>query len=380
MTHNPTCAAGVCPAQAGGLLRARYETGVGAKGTEPPMIATATTGSANEPHIYTAGKLLESFFPPIEEIMRNTFVAGRSCVIGGAYGIGKTTLAIQMGAGLAAGECVFGRDVARPYRVGYFDLELGGAEFQGRLQLARSRIQDTVTLDENFIYVDASTESDLFGKIKLQPDNKVNWLLADLLQEYGIEIAIIDNVSLAVPGNLSEPDVCMQLQQNLGKLRQSAKALKLTMLPAHLVKPSRDGDGPPSLLNDPRGWLTGIRGSGKLLDHITQRFGFDQEQDGTGQEYYVLNGISSHRLISPLVLEQDVDTRQFSVSKERSRNLSLILTPAERKVWDSLPMPFKYASDVKKYKGTGQRMFKKAQEHGLITEVEAGLWKKTLEG
>ena len=74
------------------------------------------------------------------------------------------------------------------------------------------------------------------------------------------------------------------------------------------------------------------------------------------------------------------DTRQFSVSKERSRNLSLILTPAERKVWDSLPMPFKYASDVKKYKGTGQRMFKKAQEHGLITEVEAGLWKKTLEG
>ena len=345
---------------------------------DTPMIATVAIGSANEPHIYTAGKLLETSFQPIEEIMRNTFVAGRSCVIGGAYGIGKTTLAIQIGVGLAVGECVFGREVARPYRVGYFDLELGGAEFQGRLQLARSRIRDTVTLDENFIYVDASTESDLFGKIKLQPD-KAGWLLADLLQEYRIEIAIIDNVSLAVPGNLSEPDVCMQLQQNLGKLRQRAKALKLTMLPAHLVKPSRDGDGPPSLLNDPRGWLSGIRGSGKLLDHITQRFGFDQEQDGAGQEYYVLNGISSHRLISPLVLEQDVDTRQFSVSKERSRNLSLILTPAERKVWDALPMPFKYASDVKKYKGTGQRMFKKAQEHGLITEVEAGLWKKTLE-
>ena len=146
--------------------------------------------------------------------------------------------------------------------------------------------------------------------------------------------------------------------------------LKLTILPAHLVKPSRDFNGPPSLLKDPRGWLTGIRGSGKLLDQITQRFGFDQEQDGAGQEYYVLNGISSHRLISPLVLEQDMDTRQFSVSKDRSRSLSLILTPAERKVWDALPPPFKYASDVKKYDGSGHRMFKKAQEHGLITEVE----------
>ena len=80
-----------------------------------------------------------------------------------------------------------------------------------------------MTLDENFIYVDASTESDLFGKIKLQPD-KAGWLLADLLQEHRIEIAIIDNVSLAVPGNLSEPDVCMQLQQNLGKLRKRAKS------------------------------------------------------------------------------------------------------------------------------------------------------------
>ena len=45
-----------------------------------------------------------------------------------------------------------------------------------------------------------------------------------------------------------------------------------------------------------------IRGSGKLPDHITQRFGFDQEQDDSGQEYYVLNGISSHKLISPLLL------------------------------------------------------------------------------
>ena len=109
------------------------------------MIATAAIGSANEPHIYTAGKLLETFFPPIEEIVGNMFVAGRSCVIGGAYGIGKTTLAIQIGVGLAVGECVFGRDVARPYRVGYFDLELGGAEFQGRLQAGKvthSRYRD----------------------------------------------------------------------------------------------------------------------------------------------------------------------------------------------------------------------------------------------
>jgi len=305
-------------------------------------------------------------------------VASRSCVIGGGYGIGKTTLSIQIGTGLAAGESVFGRNVGRTYRVGYFDLELGAADFQGRLRLALSGIQNTARCDENFVYVDASTEGDLFGKIKLQPENG-GWLLADLIRRHELEIVIVDNLSLAVPDDLSKPEVCMDLQRNLGLLRKRAPTLKLPIMPAHLVKPSRGKDAPPSLLQDPRGWLAGIRGSGKLLDHITQRFGFDREQNESGQEYYVLNGISSHRLVSPLVLEQDMETRQFHVNTDRNMNRSLIFAPAERGVWDALPQRFKYV-EVKKYKGTGYRMFKKAQEHGLIKEIELNVWEKTMDG
>ena len=329
-----------------------------------------------EGHVYSAGTLLGASFPPIEEIIEGMFIAGRSSVIGGAYGIGKTTLAIQMGAGLAAGEPIFCRTVARSYRVGYFDLELGAAEFQVRLRLAMTRIQNTEILDKNFIYVDASSESDLFGRIKLQPDAS-DWLLADLICDQRIEIAIIDNVSLAVLGDLSEPQVCMELHRNLGLLRRKAPTLKLPILPAHLVKPSRE-NALPSLLKEPRGWLAGIRGSGKLLDHITQRFGFDLEHESE-REYYVLNGISSHKLISPLVLEQDLETRQFRVSTDQEMNRSVIFTPAEQKVWDALLKRFRYA-DIKKHGGSSYRMFKKAQEHRLITEVESGTWEKALDG
>ena len=340
----------------------------------------AATLSGSERHIYTAGKLLAATFPPVEEILQGMLIEGRSCVIGGGFGVGKTTLCLELGVGLAAGEPVFGRTVARAYRVGYFDLELGAAEFQARLKLAKSKISNSTACDENFVYVDGSTESDLFGKLKLQPD-RGHWLLSDLIRERRLEIAVVDNLSLAVSGKIEESDVCMDVHKHLGLLRKNAPILKLVILPAHLVKPARGKahPPPPSLLKDPRGWLAGIRGSGKLLDHITQRFGFDQERDKSGREYFVLNGISSHRLVSPLVLEQDTDTRQFSVSKDRSRSLSLILTLAERTVWDALPPRFKYA-DVKKYGGSGYRMFKKAQEHGLITEVEAGLWEKTPEG
>jgi hypothetical protein len=52
-------------------------------------------------------------------------------------------------------------------------------------------------------------------------------------------------------------------------------------------------------------------------------------------------------------------------------NLSLVFTQAERGVWDALPQRFKYV-EVKKYKGSGYRMFKKAQEHGLIKEIGSG--------
>jgi AAA domain len=334
--------------------------------------------SGVESHVYTIGKLLAATFSPIEEIIEGMFVAGRSCVIGGSYGVGKTTLSIQLGVGLAAGEPVFGRKVARAYRVGYFDLELGAAEFQGRLRLARSGIHNTANCDENFVYVDASTEGDLFGKIKLQPEND-GWLLAELIRGHNLEIVIVDNLSLAVPGDLSDPKVCMELHRNLGRLRRQAPTLRLPILPAHLVKPSRGKEVPPSLLKDPRGWLAGIRGSGKLLDHITQRFGFDEEKDGDGNEYHVLNGISSHRRVSPLVLEQDMETRQFHVSTDRSMNRSVIFTPAERSVWDGLSPRFKYG-EVKKHGGSGYRMFEKAKEHGLIIEIEPNVWKRTLDG
>jgi hypothetical protein len=147
-------------------------------------------------------------------------------------------------------------------------------------------------------------------------------------------------------------------------------------MPAHLIKPSRE-NGPPSLLKDPRGWLAGIRGSGKLLDHITQRFGFDQEKDEFGQEYHVLNGISSHKRVSPLVLEQDMETRQFHISTDTTMNLSVVFSAAERRVWDALTPQFKYA-EVKTHGGSGHRMFDKAKEHGLIVEVQPSVWKKAL--
>lgn len=331
--------------------------------------------SASESHIYTAERLLSSDFPTIEEVVEGMFVAGRSCVIGGAYGIGKTTLSIQLGVALAAGESVFGRRVGRAYRVGYFDLELGAAEFQRRFKLARGTIQDIAKCDRNFCYIDGSAECDLFKKLALQPDKDGSWLLANVIREKRLEIVIVDNLSLAVPGDLSDPVVCMALHQNLGRLRKQAPTLMLPFLPCHLVKPSREG-GPPSLLNDPRAWLAGIRGSGKLLDHITQRFGFDQEQHESGSEYFVLNGISSHKLVSPLMLEQDFETRQFHVSTDPAMNLSVVLTRAQRRVWDALPPEFKYADVRKLAGGSGYRMFLRAKEHGLIVETELGVWRK----
>jgi hypothetical protein len=347
--------------------------------TQPLVVPTISSGSTvgsikktsdYDGCIYTAGQLLSANIPPNQLIVPGMFVEGKSAIIAGGYGEGKSTLGIQIGVGMASGEGFFGRTVNRAYRVGYFDLELGSADFQKRLNLAVGEYKNLELVNENFIYFDGSPEGKLSGKLKF--DDAGTKLIATLIQQHGIEALIVDNLSLAFVGKIEESSPCMAFKTNLDKIRSACPKLKLPIFLHHTNKPSPDA---PKILKDVRMWLATVRGSGKLLDHITCRFGFARETSEDGDEYFVLNGISSNSSVTPILLQKDEETLQFSVHGDQQLKISNVFAKAELRVWERMGKTFK-TSDFGANKSAGMRMLRKAKENELVAEITRGTYRK----
>ena len=326
-------------------------------------------------YAYTAGELLqETIIPPVD-MVEGVLVEGKDAILGGAYGIGKTSVCLHFGAGLSTGENVFGLRVTRPYRVLYFDLELGKAEFQHRLRDVREMCTDRDRLDQNFVYIDATPDSPLYGQIRFNAEGSRSIL--ELTKLHRAEVVIIDNLSLAFTGDMENPKDCMALRGWVSWIRKENPNVRLFFLPTHLTKPN--AEKVPSLLREVRLWLARVRGSGKLLDHFTIRLGFDMEQDSTGQEFYVLNGISSHGEISPICLEKGEQGYLYQPHSDKCLKARTVFTKAELTVWDGLPDCFTWEK-IKRTLGTaratGQRMLQKAKANHIVEERPKGTYWK----
>lgn len=336
--------------------------------------------SAPEPRrsVFTGRELLEVDVAKPIPIVEGLFFEGKDSIMGGAYGIGKTTASLHIATGIAAGETVFGLRVTRPYRTLYLDLELGISEFKQRYRVIQALCSNQERLNENFVYVDASPDSPYSGKLKFDGAGGSNRIL-ELIKACGAEFVIVDNLSLAFVGDLENPADCMRLRERVSEIRSRNPVVRSFFLPTHLTKP--DPEHMPSLLNDPRQWLRKVRGSGKLLDHFTIRLGLDSVHI-EGNEIQVLNGISSHGRISPICLERFCDEegasppylKPHSDSELKART---ILTINELEFWKGLPSRFRSA-DIKAHPkhATGFRMLAKAKDNGLVTESTKGIYAK----
>ncbi len=326
-------------------------------------------------HIFTADQLLAAPISPPVEIVPNLFTEHRDVILGGAMGDGKTSICLQLGLQLALGLPLFGlahsvgTDVLKPvrsYKVMYFDLELGAADFKQRMALN----SNSAGVGRQFIYLDATHRTPLYGKVIFDNPNLHLPIIRDEINKHKPEIVIVDNLSLAFHGDVSKPEDCMRFRRNVDWLYHECPSVRMFLFPHHLTKPTTTEQGKPariSLLRDPRNWLGRVRGSGKLLDHFTVRLGFAREEVD-GHEVCVINGISSHAQISPICLEQDSQTRVFCLHPDGTLAAKSIFTQAELKLWNQLPNPFTWADVVKIDRSAGQRMLKKAKDNGLVPE------------
>jgi len=321
----------------------------------PELLASAESGC-------TGADLLSSDIKPPMPIIPNYLYEHKDVVLGGSYGKGKTTVCMQFAVSLAAGAPFYGQPVTRPYRVLYLDLELGSAEFRQRYR--RLRIP---AADSNLIYVDASAGTAYGGILKLDREEGLT-NISKLIHQHNAEIVIVDNLALAVEGDLEKARDCLALRRGVSKLKENNSPVLCFIFPTHVVKPN--SDFAPDLLRDPRQWLGSVRGSGKLLDHFTIRLGFDTARDT--DDWYVLNGISSHSRISPICLEriehEDDGPPLFRLHTDKEIRLRGILTETERLVWQELPDKFSWSTieGLGSKRASGHRALAKAKANGLV--------------
>jgi hypothetical protein len=343
--------------------------------TPSALIASPTANLPTTKAVLTGGELLNLDVPKPVAIVDGRLLEGKDSIMGGAYGIGKTTASLHIAVGIAAGETVFGLRVTRPYRVLYLDLELGTSEFKERYCVIQELCQNQALLSENFVYVDASPDSPYSGQLKFDGKEGSDSILR-LTRECDAEFVIVDNLSLAFVGELEKPADCMRFRKDVSNIRNQNPWVRSFFFPAHLTKPELEYF--PSVLHDPRQWLRKIRGSGKLLDHFTIRLGFDTVTIGD-TEVQVLNGISSHGQISPICLERVCDDDEtcppyLRPHPDTELKARTIFAPKELEFWNSLPNRF-WSADIKGHSrhATGFRMLKKAKRNGLVTNVDKGV-------
>lgn len=348
--------------------------------TTPMSDATAERyyNEALQRSVFTGRELLDIDLPKPIPIVDGLFFEGKDSIMGGAYGIGKTTASLHMGIGIAAGEAVFELRVTRPYRTLYIDLELGISEFKERYRVIQALCRNQERLHENFVYVDASPDSTYSGKLKFDGGAGSTRIL-ELTNQFRAEFVIVDNLSLVFVGDLENSADCMRLRERVSEIKRRNPLVRSFFFPTHLTKP--DPEHTPSLLHDPRQWLRRIRGSGKLLDHFTIRLGLDSVNID-GNEVQVLNGISSHGRISPICLERVCDEEEacppyLKPHSDSELKAKTILTVTELEFWKGLPSRFRSA-DIKAHAkhATGFRMLTKAKDNGLVAEVEKGVYIK----
>lgn len=182
-----------------------------------------------------------------------------------------------------------------------------------------------------------------------------------LIRKHEAEVVIVDNLSLAVVGNLENGKDCLEIRHGVSLLRGDNSPALCFVLPTHVINPN--GELNPDLMREPRQWLGSIRGSGKLLDHFTVRLGLDIAKDS--DEWYVLNGISSHGRISPICLErieqEDDGSILFRLHSNADIRLRGILTGTGLNIWNGFPEQFTWNTieGLGSRRATGHRALKR---------------------
>jgi hypothetical protein len=268
--------------------------------------------------IYNLGDFLALPLERPKPAIAGFLFEGQTGMLAGRFAVGKTIIATQAAIHLVCGKPFLGRDIPRPYKVGFVDCENGPAEIQGRLKAQINALQlsreESALVEQNCFYVNArDVGTSLYG-FQFQEGQTAR--LEQCLNDCSIEIVIVDNLGRVLSGDLEDTKDVTKFFSTVQEIRDRCPSVKIFLFLHHIKKPS-DHNSSCSLFSAPYEYLSQMRGSGRLLDFSESRLALAEEKFGD-DTHYVLNGLTRSAEVIPLVLEKNDDALSFQLVTDKN--------------------------------------------------------------
>lgn len=268
------------------------------------------------PHSYK--QLMGMNIPRPIAAVEGLLYEGQAGVLAGAFAVGKTFFALQLSVCMATGKSFLGRKVNRPYRVSYLDTENGATEICSRLSDLMPILELTEAelklSNSNWNYTDTNASGQLCG---LSFDGKGFGTFIRHIERDQPEAVFVDCYGKVMNGEEKDEAETKAFVKRVLQLQKQHRCLQggVIVFLHHLTKPSQDHGGG-DLLEDPRGFLGRVRGSGRLLDLLQVRLAIDEQDLSNGTSIHVLNGFLRSGRVDPCILQRH-DSGFFVVLEDK---------------------------------------------------------------
>lgn len=353
-----------------------------------PPTSTSLNERAPSAGGFSYRDLKNSHFERPRPVVEGLVHEGHACVLGGAFGAGKTFFGMQLSIALATGQDFLGRKVARPYKTTFLDTENGKGEITGRVvdlvEQCGLSPQAQARLNQNWRLVDYEDEGPLqwLNLDKAEGFKK----LGEYVEKNGTEVLVVDCLGKVFLAKESDESRIKIFCDRITKLRREHGSLKrgVIFLLHHVTKHSTDSAGF-DLLEHPWEWLSTIRGSGRLLDFIQDRLGIDELRGSDTDTHHVVNGIIRSGKVSPFVLQRS-ETGFFELHDDKDFVVSKVFSgsPRKRELFDlislNLLVTFRHAEVAALQDSSGKPFSQQTISDTLRLAVANGLIAKNGDG
>lgn len=266
--------------------------------------------------IYTFEKLEESLGSEVNYVIEGMFTERSVNLLAGDSGIGKTPLLVTIALCIAGGIPFLGNKIPKPRRVLYCDAESSRPAFV--------KIVETISKHLGFKSVpvnfhvwspnwDSSQKGiDYAGALW----RNVEW------NGFKPEVIFVDPLRVFFPEADLKRDVTMK---NLAKMRRVNDGGCTWCICHHTRKPShKDGQGPPSIEDDPHTWFHEVAGQHAIINHVDTRLGVEVKALSEGCEMVMGGFVRMLGPIPPMYLARKYSDGGDPIGYVRASSLDLL--------------------------------------------------------
>jgi hypothetical protein len=348
-----------------------------------PLWSTEALLSGFEPQtganniLDTSEEAISGFFDrniePRAEIIEGLIREAQIVAFAGPFCVGKSPFLADLTIHILNGTAWCGREVQkRPVVV--FDFESSGPTYKRNIKNISHRfgVPEPLVPNDLEVYLENDdpkepSTAQLLSALESKKIEERFKLIEDALERKPDAFVILDPMEMLFRIDTSKKQHILWLYSKLRRLLSKFPKAAM-LLTFNLRKRDKKAASQPDLLASPRDWLEEVCGTLDILNRSDVRLGMDFYND----DIRVINGIRRGEDMHPILIRpveiKDVGLAGFELCQADKLDISLAMTPTQKKHWDKMPKEFYFDDVADKVvpRASLSRLLKFAKSLGII--------------